>query len=545
MTVGDYPEKVPAAWLIPPKIFESEGEAPHFTDIADRLGLDVDDNAGGVIVDDFDNDGDLDLVASSSSMHGQLRFFRNNGDGTFTERTREAGLLGEVGGLNLVQADYNNDGFLDLFVLRGAWLRKGGHHPNSLLRNNGDGTFDDVTEAAGVLSFHPTQTAVWFDYNGDGWIDLYIGNETKEDDPQPSELYRNNGDGTFTEIAAETGLAIVGMIKAVVSADYNNDGRPDLYVTDLWGTNRLFRNDGPRPGRSGPTAPWVFTEVGAAAGVTEPAHSFPAWFFDYDNDGWPDLFVSSYGIRNVGDIAADLLGLPTQADHARLFRNNHDGTFRDVTRDAHLDRVLHTMGSNFGDIDNDGWLDFYLGTGDPNLATIIPNRMFRNVEGRLFQDVTTAAGVGHLQKGHGVAFADIDNDGDQDIYEVMGGAVTGDHFRNVLYENPGSGNHWLTLRLEGVRSNRAAIGARIHVEVETAAGPRSIYRTVGSGGSFGASPLRQEIGLGRARSIRTVTIGWPASGTTQTLNGLELDRFYEVKEGEPAARQATPKRIQL
>ncbi|HEX9427517.1 MAG TPA: VCBS repeat-containing protein, partial [Candidatus Polarisedimenticolia bacterium] len=289
MTVGDYPEKVPAAWLIPPKIFESEGEAPHFTDIAGRLGLDVDDNAGGVIVDDFDNDGDLDVVASSSSMHGQLRFFRNNGDGTFTERTKEAGLLGEVGGLNLVQADYNNDGFLDLFVLRGAWLRKGGHHPNSLLRNNGDGTFDDVTEAAGVLSYHPTQTAVWFDYNGDGWIDLYIGNETKEDDPQPSELYRNNGDGTFTEIAAETGLAIVGMIKAVVSADYNNDGRPDLYVTDLWGTNRLFRNDGPRPGRSGPTAPWVFTEVGAAAGVTEPAHSFPAWFFDYDNDGWPDL----------------------------------------------------------------------------------------------------------------------------------------------------------------------------------------------------------------------------------------------------------------
>ncbi len=228
-----------------------------------------------------------------------------------------------------------------------------------------------------------------------------------------------------------------------------------------------------------------------------------------------------------------------------MFRNNHDGTFRDVTREAHLDRVLHTMGSNFGDIDNDGWLDFYLGTGDPNLATIIPNRMFRNVEGRLFQDVTTAAGVGHLQKGHGVAFADIDNDGDQDIYEVMGGAVTGDHFRNVLYENPGSGNHWLTLRLEGVRSNRSAIGARIHVEVETPAGPRSIYRTVGSGGSFGASPLRQEIGLGRASAIRMVTIGWPASGTTQTLNGLELDRFYEVKEGEPAARQVTPKRIHL
>src|SRR5207245_1927477 len=145
-------------------------------------------------------------------------------------------------------------------------------------------------------------------------------------------------------------------------------------------------------------------------------HSFSAFFFDFDNDGWPDIFVSGYYINDVGDVAADYLGLPSSGERARLYRNNRDGTFNDATKETHLYRVLHAMAGNFGDIDNDGWLDFYLGTGDPDLGTLIPNRMFRNSEGKFFQDVTTSAGVGHLQKGHGIAFADLDNDGDQDIY---------------------------------------------------------------------------------------------------------------------------------
>ena len=167
------------------------------------------------------------------------------------------------------------------------------------------------------------------------------------------------------------------------------------------------------------------------------------------------------------------------------------------------------MGANFGDLDNDGWLDFYLGTGDPSLSTLIPNRMFRNADGKFFQDVTTSGGFGHIQKGHGISFADFDNDGDQDIYEVMGGAYAGDNYRNVLFLNPGHGNHWITLKLEGIRSNRAAMGARIRVTVQTAQGERSIYKTVSTGGSFGASPLRQEIGLGQAKAIRSVEIFWP------------------------------------
>jgi hypothetical protein len=145
--------------------------------------------------------------------------------------------------------------------------------------------------------------------------------------------------------------------------------------------------------------------VAAAAGVTEPSASFTCWFWDYDNDGWLDLLVSGYLIRNAGDIAADYLGVETPAERARLYHNQHDGTFADVTKAAGLFKVLHTMGANFGDLDNDGWLDFYVGTGDPELGTLIPNRMFRNDGGKRFQDVTTPGGFGQLQKGHGLALA--------------------------------------------------------------------------------------------------------------------------------------------
>jgi hypothetical protein len=277
--------------------------------------------------------------------------------------------------------------------------------------------------------------------------------------------------------------------------------------------------------------------VAKTAGVTQPLLSFPAWFFDYDNDGWLDIFVSGYGINNVGDIAADYLGLQNPGERVRLYRNHRDGTFADVTRAANLYKVILTMGCNYGDLDNDGWLDFYLGTGDPDLSTIVPNRMFRNAGGKSFQDVTTAGGFGHVQKGHGVAFGDIDNDGDQDVYEVMGGAYEGDNYRNVLFENPGHGNHWLVLHLEGVRSNRSAIGARIKVIIIEGGGERTIYKTVSTGGSFGCSPLRQEIGLGQAASIKGVEVTWPGTGKVQAFQGLNLDQFYRLREGEA---QATP-----
>lgn len=536
MTLGQYPHRVPKQWLIPPEVFESDYDIKRFVDVAPALGLDVVGLSGGSIMEDFDGDGYLDIMASSWGPRDQIRYFRNNADGTFTDRTEEAGLLGIVGGLNIVQGDYNNDGFPDVLVLRGAWMGRDGRQPNSLLRNNGDGTFDDVTEEAGLLTLHPTQTASWGDYNNDGWLDLFIGNESYQADINPCELFRNNGDGTFTDVAGEAGVNVIGYVKAVAFGDYNNDGLQDLYISRLLEPNLLFRNDGPSGGDG---APWGFTDVTEEAGVAEPLTSFPIWFWDYDNDGWQDIFVSGYR-ASVGDVAADYLGLPHNGESPRLYRNNGDGSFADVTKEARLDKPLYTMGCNYGDLDNDGYLDFYVGTGDPDYRALMPNRMFRNAGGRFFQDVTTSGGFGHLQKGHGVAFGDIDHDGDQDIYAVIGGAYSGDVFQNVLFENPGHGNHWITLKLEGQQTNRVAIGARIRVRVQTPEGERDIYSTVGWGSSFGASSLRQEIGLGDAMAIREIEITWPVSGTVQMFEEVQMDQILLIREGE-----AAPIRLEL
>jgi hypothetical protein len=534
MTLGTWPDGLPERFRIGPERFASDFDIGTFPDIAAAVGLDVDDLAGGSIAEDFDGDGDLDLMISAMGLKSPLRLFRNDGDGSFTEVSKEAGLEGETGGLNIVETDYDNDGRPDVFVLRGGWMGAGGIYPRSLLHNEGNGTFTDVTERAGLLSFHPTQTATWFDYDNDGWLDVYVGNESGKDRPHPCELYHNDGNGTFTEVGHASGVDAVGVVKGVTSGDFDNDGRPDLYVSVRGAAKILYHNDGPAPGGG-----WRFTDVAAGAGVTEPLYSFPTWFFDYDNDGWEDLFISGYMIQDLGDIAADVLGLPTRGERLRLYRNRGDGTFADVTREAHLDHVLQAMGSNYGDLDNDGWLDIYLGTGNPDLGTLIPDRVFRNAAGRFFQDVTTSGGFGHLQKGHGVSFADFDNDGDQDIYHVVGGAFEADHFRNAFFENPGHGNHFLVLKLEGVGANRAAIGARLRVVVATPQGERSLFRTVRTGGSFGGSPLRQEIGLGDATAVVRVEIRWPGSDGQQVITGLEPDRRYVVRQGDAAARAFT------
>jgi hypothetical protein len=497
--------------------------------MAPLLGLDVVGLSGGGIMEDFDGDGYLDIMASSWGLRDPIRYFRNRGDGTFADRTEAAGLSGIVGGLNTCQADYDNNGYMDVLVLRGAWLDKEGYHPNSLLANQGEGRFVDTTEKAGLLTLHPTQTAAWGDFDNDGWVDLFVGNESRGEEIHPCELFRNQGDGTFVDEAVTAGLAVEGYVKAVVWGDYDNDGMLDLYISRLAPDepNLLLRNEG-----EDATGRWHFADVSEEAGVTGPDYSFPTWFWDYDNDGWLDLFVAGFK-ADVGDVAAAYLGLPHRADAPRLYRNNGDGSFADVTRAARLDVPLKAMGCNFGDLDNDGYLDCYIGTGDPDMASLVPNRMFRNKAGKTFQDVTTSGGFGHLQKGHAVAFGDIDHDGDQDVFAVIGGAFSGDVFQNVFFENPGHGNHWIKLKLQGRRSNRAAIGARIKIEVDTADGIRQIYATVTSGGSFGASSLRREIGLGQALAIRSLEITWPASRQVQVFADVAMDQILLIREGDP------------
>tara|TARA_B110000037_G_C17112616_1_gene502517 strand:- start:280 stop:1947 length:1668 start_codon:yes stop_codon:yes gene_type:complete len=481
--------------------------------------------SGGGAMNDFNNDGLLDLMTSSWSLDDPIQLLLNKGDGSFKNATGNANIAEITGGLNLICADYDNDGDQDPLILRGAWLNKWGRQPNSLLRNEGEGRFADVTESAGLLSYHPTQTATWFDFNADGNLDLFIGNESNTYDTHPSELYQNNGDGTFSEIGSQSNLTVNQWIKGVASGDFDNDGWPDLYISVLGGKNKLYRN-GRNPNNEG----WLFEDVTDSAGVGEPIRSFPCWFWDYNNDGWEDLFVGGFNIENVGDITAHYRGLPNTLERPRLYRNNQNGKFDEVALSTGLDECWIPMGANFGDLDNDGYLDFYAGTGDTPLDTTLPNKMYRNNGGRNFQDVTTSGGFGHLQKGHAVSFGDYDNDGDQDVHIVMGGAFSGNRYMNALFQNPGHGNGWIKLVFKGEQSNRNGLGVRLKLTLETPKGPRVIHRTVSTGGSFGGNPFRQEIGLGKATQIDSIEVTWPSSGTRQHFKNIEINQSYTVLE---------------
>ena len=531
MTIGGYPKQVPGKYLIPSSVFESEETFPRFENISSRVGVDAFDLLGGVVIDDFTGDGYLDIVTSTWDPSGQMHLFRNNQNGTFSDETEQSNLVGSVGGFNMTQADYDNDGDMDILLLRGAWMRKHGLIPNSLLQNDGSGKFVDVTFSAGLGEEHyPTQTAAWADYDNDGDLDLYIGNEFLEKMVHaPCQLFRNNGNGTFSDVAKEAGVQNFGYTKGVSWGDYDADRFPDLYVSNFEGGNRLFRNN-----RDG-----TFNDVTQELGVAEPTMSFPTWFWDFDNDGILDLFVSGYDWNrgNLAAVVASRLGLPDNHDRAHLYRGTLQGGFEEVANAQNLQQQLTLpMGANFGDLDNDGFLDFYLGTGYPDYEALMPSVMYRNRGGSGFSDVTTAGGFGHLQKGHGVSFADLDNDGDQDVYEQMGGFYPGDKSFNSLFENPGFGNHWIAITLVGVRSNRSAIGARIHIQVVEEGVARSIYRHVNSGGSFGANPLRQTIGLGGSLMIEQLDVEWPTTGLRQTFRDLSVDQFIEITEGEDSYR---------
>ncbi len=523
MTLDQYPASVRAEWRIPREVFESNEPFPAFVNSSQSVGLATFSLSGGAIADDFNRDGSIDIVTSSFDTDGQLRLFDNCG-GTFSERTVEAGLTGLFGGLNILQTDYDNDGFLDVLVLRGGWFQSGGRQPNSLLRNNGDGTFVDVTFMANLNSRAPTQTGSWADYDNDGDLDLYVGNETTQSVPIYSQLYRNNSDGTFTDVAKGAGVLNNRFSKAVIWGDYDSDGWPDLYVSNLGQPNRLYHNEG-----NG-----TFIDVAEQAGVAGPLRSFPAWFWDFDNDGLLDLYVSSYA-DDIARLAAYHLGImandaPYEIEPSALYRGDGAGGFSHVSKEYGLEMPTAPMGANFGDLDNDGYLDFYLGTGEPEYQNLMPNVMYHNQHGKRFSDVTMAGRFGHLQKGHAVVFADLDDDGDQDVFEQLGGAYPGDGFYDALFENPGFGNNWLVVCVVGRQSNRASLGVRIHLRVRQGDSHRSIYKHINSGGSFGANPLGQSIGLGKAENVESLEVFWPTTGITQTFRDIGVRQSILIVE---------------
>jgi len=538
MTLGTWPEGLSPAERIDPKALETSAAFPRFPDVAEAAGVSGFNLAGGAIAEDFDGDGLLDLLLSDWDPRSQAHFFHSRGDGTFADATEGSGLEGIGGGLDMVQADYDDDGWMDALILRGAWWGSFGCHPKSLLRNLGGARFVDVTYLTGLAEPGlPTQAGSFADYDLDGDLDLYVGNESDQRIDAPSQLFRNDG-GTFVDVAVAAGVDNKRFAKGAAWGDYDGDRYPDLYVSNLGTRNRLYHNK-----RDG-----TFAHAAGTAGVTGPTDSFACWFWDYDNDGALDLYVTSYYqsmTYRLAPVVASVLGLPPGTESAALYKGDGRGGFRNVAAEVGLGGVYLPMGSNFGDLDNDGFLDFYLGTGYPGYDGIFPNVMFWNRGGKRFDDVTTAGGFGSLQKGHGVAFADLDYDGDQDVFEEMGGAYPGDGFRNLLFANPGFGNHWMRVTLVGVTSVRCAIGADIVAEFHEGEAVRSVHRQVTSGSSFGANPLTQHLGLGRATKVDRLLISWPTTGRRQEFHDLPVDVHLEITEDEASYRVVAEKSFRI
>ena len=519
--LGGYPAELPEEFRIVGRNSDSRlltgnrqlAADNYFTDIAPDLKMDKVDGGRGSAWGDYDDDGDLDIVAVGTYQPHVL--YRNNGNGTFTNVADQAGVADPRGGWGSLFADYDNDGFPDLYITRGGWS---GAAENTLYHNNGDGTFTDVTYTAGVADPQSSFCAAWADYDNDGYLDLYIANGVIGDGAA-NVLYHNNGDGTFTNTADIAGVANTGNSLGTAWGDYDKDGYIDLHVINYGQSNVLYRNNGDG----------TFTDATPTTGmnlaVTDP---FVTFFLDVDNDADLDIFISNSGSFQAF-IAGQITGTATHdSDRQVLYRNNGDGTFTDVTRESGLYHAYGAMGANFGDINSDGYLDIYLATGAPQMGRLERDALFQNNGDGTFTDATFALGLGNVGKGHGVTFADADADGDLDIYVPVGGAFLGDQWHNLFYQNTGSANNWLTLKLVGVKSNRDGIGAKVTVR----AGDSTIYREVSGGCGFGSTnSLSLEIGLGTHTKVDTVEIVWP-SGQVDTHRNLSVNQRLVVTEGK-------------
>jgi len=497
---------------------------------------------GGVGVLDFNNDGCMDIFFSNGAAMPSLkktgaeysnRLFRNNCDGTFTDVTEKAGVAGEGYSMGVAIADYDNDGYPDIFVT--------GVNRNILYHNRGDGTFEDVTEKAHLGGVDPklgklwSVSAAWVDIDNDGWLDLVVSNYVQWDpktetrcgteehqgycDPSayrgtPDQVFRNNHDGTFTDITASSGFADqIGKGMGVAVADYDGDGLPDIFVANDSVPNFLFHNLG--HGK--------FEEVALLAGVAlndegRAVASMGVDFRDYDNDGRPDLVFTA--LAN---------------DTYPLFRNTGTApAFEDVTASSGLaiaTRALTGWGIGFFDFDNDGFKDIFTANSHfPALErflgaeTALPNSLLRNLGNGRLEDGSKLAGHDFQSAGHyrGVAFADFDNDGRLDavVSNVNGPARL---FHNIT---PNAG-HWLALKLTGTRSNRDGIGARVAITLPSG---RKLYNhcTTSVGYASSSEPLVR-FGLGKETSAKQIEIRWP-SGQLQTLQNVQADQVLKVRE---------------
>jgi tetratricopeptide (TPR) repeat protein len=492
-----------------------------FEDIAPKLGIHHLNGNGTAAWGDIDGDGRQDLIVSGSGVF--VRVYRNEGD-KFTDVTEAVGLAKVPSGYSLNLIDYDNDGWPDLYISLNGWSGP----MRNLLFHNDHGKFTDVSKKSGADDPGSGFVSLWGDLDNDGLLDLVIANGVLQEG-STTQIYRNNGDGTFSNVTKAAGLNEPPGYGAIGIAlgDYDKDGKLDILINGRDSApNRLYHNDGKMH----------FTEVAAKAGVQQPPHNgFVCFMFDYNNDGWPDILTTSLAPWEVAVEGLKKGYAPPNArsvhpDSSHLFRNNGNGTFTDVTFQSKLYYPMGTMGAGVADLDNDGYLDVYIGTGDPQISRLEPNRLFRNNGDGTFADLTNFVGFARPgNKGHGVAFVDIDDDGALDIFAQLGGHYPGDHTYNAFYHNlKAAQNHWLEVELRGVKSNRQAVGAQITAK----AGGLLVYREVKGSEGFGStSTFRQHFGLGRNAKVDSLEIRWP-SGVTHRFTGLDANQIITVKEDE-------------
>ena len=506
---GEYPGDLAEKYQI--HLAPVAEESPvRFTDMGPIFGVDKYDRGRGSAWGDYDHDGDLDLF--TTGIHTTHALYRNEDGAGFTDIAQAAGLKDPRGGWGASCADYDNDGWLDLYVSRDAWE---GGTPNSLYRNQGNSTFIEVSEEAGVDDPDASFTHTWGDYDNDGWLDLYVA-EGVTGDGTPNKLFHNQRDGTFKDRAAEAGVGHTGKTLGVAFGDYDNDGDLDLYASDVGGPSTLYRNNGDG----------TFADVTLQAGVDRPhAGSYVTFFFDYNGDGHLDLFVGAFAYYESA-VESLISGRGTGPSFPHLYRNNGDGTFVNVSTKSCLSRAVGSMGAGFGDVDYDGLIDIYLSNGGPNYPRLEPNLLYLNKGNDQFADITASAGVGHIGKGHGVSFADYDNDGDLDIYAGVGGHYPGDLWHNSLYRNEGHDNHWLVVEVRS-SPNRYAVGTRLRIR----AGDLVQDAEISTGNGFGCTnSFPMEFGLGHRTRVDALEIRWP-SGRTETHRDLDVDQVLVFEEG--------------